>query len=273
VIDTKKPVSGPLNMLRSLGSRTVLLDNVTEARMHADIVIYPSAVFENSLDWSGFRGKIYFGASYVPIADSFIKAKTERKEPTDTLRKSILVTMGGSDPNRLTYRVVSALLGSKESMKINVVLGPAFPHDERLDAIERQGYDNIKFIRNCSDLSGIMAESHIAITALGTTLYELAYMGVPAIIISNYREDESDMRAFRKLGTALSLGYHEDVSADAIRTATEGIIADGNIREKMSRYAVIDGQGADRIVSIIEELFVKRPDGYKHLMNQEYKDE
>ncbi len=258
VIDTKRLVSQVLDILRASGCGTVLLDNVTEARMHADVVIYPSAIYENTLEWRGFRGQQYFGGSYVPIADSFIKAKEVRKKLSAVHSRSVLVTMGGSDPNKLTDKVVAALLESETPLNINVVIGPSFSPDERLDAIEQQGHGTIKFIRNCPDLSTIMAESYIAITAFGTTLYELAYMGVPGIIISNYREDDRDMQAFRKLGTALPLGYHEDVTAESIRTAVGDIIADENMREMMSHCSVIDGRGSDRIVSIIEKQLLKQ---------------
>jgi hypothetical protein len=47
-----------------------------------------------------------------------------------------------------------------------VIIGPAFSPDTRLNEIEKQKFPNVKFIRNIEDLSLIMAESHIAITAL-----------------------------------------------------------------------------------------------------------
>lgn len=256
IIDKKKTVTVLIKQLRTAGYKVILLDNVTTARLDSDMVIYPAAIFVNDLDWDGFIGKVYYGADYVPIARSFITAKPRLNQIGGHPPYRILVTMGGSDSNHLTRKVVSSLLEFNGPIHLDVVIGPAFSHDSELEKIEHKRYDNISFIRNNNDLSFLMAESYMAITALGTTLYELAYMEIPALIIANYREDERDMNAFKKLGTALPLGYHEDVTSDTIRHAVETLINDKILWEAMSHKGKIDGRGAERIASLAEELLI-----------------
>lgn len=232
------------------------MDNTSLARLSADIVIYPTVIFENNLDWEGFSGKVYYGADYVPIADSFVKAGKQVAGKELQPPYSVLITMGGSDPNHLTGRIVSALLDMPQKLHLKVVIGPAFSFDDILDKIGKQGHSNVEIIREADDLSAVMTESHIAITALGTTIYELACMGVPSIIIANYRTDDKAMRLFESLGIAMPLGYHEDVTRDGILMAVETFIKDRKIYEEMSEKCrlLIDGHGAERISDIVVKM-------------------
>lgn len=256
MIDTKKRIDELIRSLKTKGCKIILLDNVTPSRLLADVVIYPTAIYENNLDWTGFKAKVFGGSEYIPVAESFIKAgkKTDQKKLQPPYK--ILVTMGGSDPNHLTGKIISSLLKSQVPLSIKAVIGPAFSSDSLLDAILGGRHQNLQVIRGKNELSSDMAESHIAITALGTTIFELACMGIPAILIANYRTDEMDMAAFKKLGIALPLGYHKNVSDFEIRHAVEELLRDKLLWENISQKAkrLIDGLGTQRIADIIEKI-------------------
>jgi UDP-2,4-diacetamido-2,4,6-trideoxy-beta-L-altropyranose hydrolase len=256
VIDTKRPVATFIRALKSRGYKTVLMDNITNARLEADSVIYPTAIYENNMDWKGFKGTIYGGAKYIPIARSFIEMRKQAADKKLRLPYQVLVTMGGSDPNQLTGKIVAALLMSQVPMHIRVAIGPAFSSDHLLDSIANRHQQNVQFVEGKDDLSTDMAESHVAITALGTTIFELACMGVPAIIVANYKSDEMDMIAFKKLGIALPLGYHALISDFQIRETMVNLLENKGLWGNMSQKGkmLIDCNGAERIADIVEKL-------------------
>jgi spore coat polysaccharide biosynthesis protein SpsF len=256
LIDTKKPIVELVKHLKASGHRVILVDNVTHARLKADIALYPTAIFEKSLNWDDFKGKVFYGADYVLISESFILERQKAKDLKFQSPYQVLVTMGGADPNHLTYKVVSSLLEFKELINLKVVVGPAFLHDDRLDKIEKRKYSNIEFIRNVKDMSSLMAESHIAITAVGITIFELAYMGIPSIIIANYETDDVDMDLLKKLGCVLLLDYYENVSDVDIRKSLELLVTNKKLWEAMSKKGktLIDGHGAERIAAIIDKI-------------------
>jgi spore coat polysaccharide biosynthesis predicted glycosyltransferase SpsG len=101
-----------------------------------------------------------------------------------------------------------------------------------------------------------MAESHIAITALGTTPYELVAVGVPAIIISNYEEAIQDMETYKKLGVHVPLGYYDSVRPEMIKNAVKDFLSDQNHWEMMRNkgWEIIDGNGAERIARLLCNL-------------------
>lgn len=256
LIDTKKPIVELVKHLKASGCKVILVDNITPARLRADIALYPTAIFKNGLNWDGFKGKVYYGADYVLISESFIIAKQKTKDPNFKPPYQVLATMGGSDPNHLTYKVVSSLMKLKERINLKVVIGPAFLCDDRLDKIEKQKYSNIEFIRDVKDMSSLMAESHVAITAVGITIFELAYMGVPSIIIANYETDDVDMGLLKKLGFVLPLDYYENVSDVDIRKSLELLLRNRELWEDMSKKGkiLIDGRGAERIAAVVDWL-------------------
>ncbi len=98
-----------------------------------------------------------------------------------------------------------------------------------------------------------MADSHIAITAVGTTLYELAAVGVPAIIAANHSKDHRDLELYKKLGMNLPLGFYQDVAPLQIQNAVSWLIEDKAAWQNMRNkgWQLIDGHGARRIAECI----------------------
>lgn len=136
-------------------------------------------------------------------------------------------------------------------MNVKLVIGPTLSPDTQLDKIEK--LPNIDFIKNKEDISPIMAESHIAITALGTTIYELASVGLSAMMISNFEEDNQDMEALKKLRVHLPLWYYRSVQPEDLKRAVIHVLADQQYWESLRTrgWETIDGKGAERIARLL----------------------
>jgi len=252
LIDTKKDVSEIIKTLKEFQHNVVLLDNTTPARLLADTVVYPTAIFENSLDWNKYKGQVFGGGEYVPIAESYEKARKISEEIDFSPPYQIMVTMGGTDYNKLTYKVLSSLIDLPDDfVKIKIIIGPGFDFDNRLVKFEK--YSHVDFIRNLNDLSEVMATSHVGITALGTTIYEFALVGVPSIIIANYESDKKDMEFYEKWGMNTPLGFYKSVTSDYIKGGVEKIINNKNLWVKFREkgWSTVDGRGSDRIARLI----------------------
>ena len=245
VIDQKDDVSSEIKELHSKGTKTCLIDNATKARLISDVVIYPVAHFDAKLNWKGFRGKKYVGPEYFPLNKEFLKTR-----PVKHKIFTILVTMGGSDPNGLTAKAAKALSSMDGRFKALIVIGPGF---KKRNIAEDKRF---KIIRDPKNIAGLMASSDLAITAFGTTLYELAHMGIPALIISNFQGDEKDCLRFVKFRTAINLGYHEKVSAARISGTISKLMSAKKKLIKMSKNGkkLVDGKGAAKIVKILKGL-------------------
>ncbi|VAV85563.1 hypothetical protein MNBD_DELTA01-356 [hydrothermal vent metagenome] len=253
IIDTKKDVPGQVEFLKCRRRKVVLIDNNTAAAELADLTVMPSIYFDGKKDYMGpgFIG----GSEYLIIGDSFIAKREESLALEFSLPLQVLVSMGGADPNHITEKVVAALLGM-DNVEVDVVIGNASQPAESIFELEKEGDGKLRFHKSLTDLAPLMIGAHVAFTALGTTINELVFMGVPPIVISNYFDDSQDLDRLSKLEVGIAMGHHSDCEGDAIRAAVESFVGDRSGWESMraAAAALTDGLGVGRIASLIAEL-------------------
>lgn len=95
-----------------------------------------------------------------------------------------------------------------------------------------------------------MAWADIAISAGGTTVWELAFMGVPNIVIVTADNQRPIAEQLHSLGAAVCLGWHENNSTIEIEQGVTRLLTTCGDRTEMVRRAqgVVDGEGATRIL-------------------------
>lgn len=248
VIDTKKDLKGIAVALRGSGRKVVAIDNTTAPE--ADSVVIPSPFF------GGERRKgVAGGSEFLIIGENFQRERGLSFRRGGLSPFKVLVTMGGADPCNLTELVVEALK-QLSGIEVTVVMGPASRPSPYLKRFIASGNPAFRFLFDVADMAPLMGSCHIAFTAVGTTVYELAYMGVPSVIISNYPSDDADIRKLKDLGISFGLGYFKDVTAPMIRGAVKSLMKRGTLLDLMSRkaYSLTDGRGVSRIAGIIAGL-------------------
>ena len=250
VIDTKKDITEVIRRLRDGGKKTVVIDNPTAVDF-ADASIIPSVMVSPQ---SG-KGAVYAGSRYIIIGRHFINTRSEMKKMSHVLPLKVLVTMGGADPFNLTDFVLNAL-ASARNIEVNVVIGPSMKSGQTMTEAQRSSTTRIRHYTGVNDLSFLMSNSHIAFTAMGTTVYELAYMGVPPIIIGNYETDTEEIKKLAALGFCVGLGYYRDLIAADVREAVRSFTENRKHWETLSGAGtrLTDGLGALRIARIIADM-------------------
>ncbi len=116
------------------------------------------------------------GAGYAPLRRQFQNQSVTLGKNI----KNILITTGGSDPYHFTETVVSYLLSQEFSTNFHVVVGKLFHDTKTLSAFASQN-PSVHLHYNVSDMAALMKQCDYAISAAGTTLYELCALGIPAI--------------------------------------------------------------------------------------------
>jgi UDP-2,4-diacetamido-2,4,6-trideoxy-beta-L-altropyranose hydrolase len=163
----------------------------------------------------------------------------------------ILVTMGASDPPNATALVLRAL-ASHPSFEVTVVVGGANPHATDIDAVSRS-LSRVRILRNVAGIERVMAEADLAIGAVGGTMWELAYMGVPTLILSACDLHDQVATVASAYGAHSWIGNVDRVDPSDIGDAVGRLASDPATRTEMSRLgrALVDGHGAARIVSAV----------------------
>ncbi|HEY1170952.1 MAG TPA: UDP-2,4-diacetamido-2,4,6-trideoxy-beta-L-altropyranose hydrolase [Verrucomicrobiae bacterium] len=184
-------------------------------------------------DWYPQREKatrLLLGTRYVQLRGEFLKQNKSVGANTND-SKRILVTLGGSDPDNVTAKVIAALQ-TVAGVEATVVVGGSNPHWEDLQKSAQGGDGRIRLVRNASNMPELMAQTDLAIAAGGTTAWEFAYMGVPMMTIVLADNQRSNGEQLEAAGVSLNLGWHEDLTAKGLAERIVALIGnDAEVRD------------------------------------------
>jgi len=199
---------------------------------------------------SGISKKSFSSLDYAIFNEKFkqIKKKKIRKEI-----RSILILQGGADTYCFTPKIIKAVYGLENNFKISVILGPSFNCWSRLNhALKKMGKP-VKIYHNVKNMPFLMRKYDLAITAAGNTLLELAYLGIPSVIICAERFEIETAKLLESKGFGIHIGFGKDITSSKIRYQLMKLVKDYSLRKKMNRMGpkLIDGKGSSRILKIL----------------------
>ncbi len=209
-LDGFRDWSETASALRGGGTRVVLVENRTPARELADFVVHPS-LHHSPDDWERDHAeRVRSGPAWIPLRSEVRDQPRARERTID-----LLVTMGASDPRCSSEAVCRALDAIGFAGRVVVAVGPHMR--DREPELRRVCGDRAEVRASDAELPRWMASSRFAVTALGTTLYELAHLGVRALVLANYAEDRAALEYYGEHGPHVPLGIVGEIEDLASR--------------------------------------------------------
>jgi UDP-2,4-diacetamido-2,4,6-trideoxy-beta-L-altropyranose hydrolase len=198
--------------------------------------------------------RLLLGSDYVLLRPEFVAEPQTRNHPLVGTR--VLITMGGSDPENVTAKVLQALLLVKSNIEVKVVVGSGCLQRNDLRNLAAQIPLPVQVEENPGNMAELMRWAHVAVSGAGSTCWELAYMGLPSIVIIQSPDQRSIARGLAERGIAVSLGEHANLSTASISDALDRLLADRELRVAMSERgrALIDGRGGERVVQALRNF-------------------
>lgn len=192
-----------IKSIRSLGVKVINIEDLGEGARDADLVI--NAIYPEEKVISGH----YFGQDYFLIRDEFLIGRRTEVKPTV---KNILITFGGVDPNNYTLRILSSVYEHclKKRIKIDIVAGLGYDKYETL-----VDFDNVNIFRDVKNISEYMSQADLIFTSAGRTVYEIAALGIPAIVLAQNDRELLHFFANHEYGF-VNLGLGTEISNDTI---------------------------------------------------------
>ena len=244
--------------------KTAYMDDMGKEVYPADIIINYNAfadrkAYEALYSRAGIKmPRLLVGSEYIPVRDAFCnKGFTVKEKPV-----SLLLTTGGGDADNLAGGILQRLLKepSLAGMQMHVVSGAFNPHYETLLKLAEE-HENVTVYRNVRDMAALMATCDIAVTAGGSTVYELCALGVPFVCFSYAENQNALIRFVARQDIAVSAGILKDRKEEDRRYLEENIsrlAAELAVsRESRERYGrrereLVDGGGALRLAETLE---------------------
>jgi spore coat polysaccharide biosynthesis predicted glycosyltransferase SpsG len=135
-----------------------------------------------------------------------------------------------------------------------VISGPDNP---ALDALHRkveQMAVRFRIESDPSDMPGLLSWAELALSGGGSTLWELAFMGIPTVAFITAENQAKAVAALESRGLVRSV-RGADKSGELARIV-EGLARDRATRQQMSRAGreLVDGMGVKRVLKVLPAL-------------------
>lgn len=217
---------------------------------------YADLVFNELYDIPQCEGNNYcWGYQYLALRDEFYEAT-----PHSLIEEieEILITFGGTDQNNLTLLTLKAIINicKTNNIKINIICGSGYMFKKALENhLLSLEYKNIELTFASGVISKIMEKTQLAISSNGRTVYELADMNIPSIIISHHEREASHTFATLEKGF-INLGVFNESTQKMLHKKFEKLIEDRDYREllfmNIQKYSFRDNK--QKVVRKILEL-------------------
>lgn len=243
-----------MTSLRSLGCRIINIEDLGPGARQADVVI--NALYPDSD--LGHDTRTYFGPQVATLRDEFLL--TPAREPRASVER-VLITFGGTDPGRFTFKVLEAIEGwcAERGIAIDIVTGLGF---EESDALANRPHAVLH--QDVKAISALMREADVAFTSAGRTLFELAALGTPSIVLAQNERELTHTFAAETNGF-LNLGLGKDVSQEQALTTFQRLVEDRELRLELRRrmLSVDLKQGRKNVARIVEEIATTHDSPYQ----------
>ena len=189
-------------------SRLLYIDDLNAFDYPADAVVNYN-IYGPELPYP--QNKTYFlGPQYAPLRKEF-QGLSQRN--TKDRVENVLVSTGGTDQYHVALHCAEYLREHlpRENMIFHLVLGAMNRDIVQLEQIA-EDFSFIKLHRQVTDMCSLMLQCDVAISAAGTTLYELCACGLPTVTYILADNQIQGAQMFQKAGLMPCAG---DIREDA----------------------------------------------------------
>jgi len=255
VVDGYQFDSGYAPALRAGGVKVLQIDDNGQASPYsADLVLNQNLHANESL----YRGhaehtKLLLGTRFVLLRREFAFWRQRKFEISGRARR-ILITMGGSDPENVTEKILDVLLPHSE-LELTVAVGGSNPHLANIQKRIEGASCPVRLLKDVSDMPALMVWADLAVAGAGTTSWEMCMMGLPAALCVLAPNQEKIALELMRAGAAVNLGYLSQSGVHETEAVLLESIASESKRAKMSARGreLVDGRGAERVTAFLWE--------------------
>jgi len=207
--------------LKKLCSKVVNFEDLGTGAVVADLVF--NAIYPENKEYEHH----YYGADYFLLRDEFLLSNT--KVNTKKVEK-ILLTFGGVDPLNNTLQVLRSIYEYciQNDIEISVIAGIGY---KKFSSLEN--YSEINILRDVKNISDHMLDADIIFTSAGRTVYEVASLGVPCIVLAQNSRELTHYFASSANGF-INMGLGSDQNCEKILDTFKNLAVDFEQRKEMS---------------------------------------
>lgn len=250
-----------LHYLKSLEAhvKVIYMDDLNLFRYPVSMVINYNIYFELFSYEEIYQDRdtqLLLGCIFAPLRDEFIGLRSSFRIKV----KKVLITTGGTDQYNVAGKLIKKIIVDEFFLGIefHVVVGSLNKNGEYLKNLA-EVYPSIVLHNGVRNMAELMMSCDSAITAGGSTMYELCACGIPSITFSFADNQLYGVKGFEKEGI---MPYAGDIRVDE-ENCISSLISnlkeyirepDGRKEKSLIMRKKVDGKGAERIAHAINKL-------------------
>lgn len=243
-------------LVKDSGHSLLVIDDMAHLKhYYADIVLNQNLHAQQLRYLCEPYTRLLLGTQYVLLRREFLSWKDWKRDIPEVAQR-VLVTLGGGDPENHTLKVIRALQEvNVPDLEATVVIGASNPHADGLEAAAEQSRIPIRLIRNAENMPELMAWADVAISAAGSTCWELMFMSLPALLLVAADNQLLAAIALRDYSGTIEMSGAWDQTLFVNRFSS--LVVNMKLREdiSMSGRKAVDGSGASRVIASILHEF------------------
>jgi len=222
---------------RAHAARVLVIDDLADRAHDCDVLVDATWLPPGSPDRYGglipAHATRLEGPRYALLREEF--TRQPRRVRDGPLRR-LLVFFGGADPDDVTSLALDGIERAvPRAVEIDVVVGPA---NGRAAVLGARWGGRARVHVDTDRMAELMAGADLAVGAGGTTSWERAWLGLPAVIVSIAENQREIARGLAQAGAVIDLGPHERVDPAAFAAAVHALVDDPVRLRAMSRAAL-----------------------------------
>lgn len=240
--------------LKAANIKILFLDDCGHSERYlADLVLNQNASATSTL-YSGREAhtQLLLGPRYAMLRREF-NAWSDWKRAIPPVCSRVLVMMGGSDEGNVTATVIDGLrLLGVDKLETTVLVGGSNPHFTELRNQATRSGLTIRLLKDISNVGELMADADLAVSAAGSTCWEICLLGLPALVIDVADNQTAIAKELERRECAIHIGDRQ-VTPETVAESMRFVFEAQELRQSLSRRCreLVDGRGATRVVSVL----------------------
>jgi len=238
--------------LRAHVNQIMVIDDLANRQHDCDLLLDQNYVHGMKIRYTDklpSQAKCLLGPAYALIRPEYVNQRRARQVGDGEIRR-VFVFFGGTDPDNLTGRMLSAFTASTlQPIAVDIVVGANNPNRDAVEA-QATAVPQITLYDPRPHLADLMAKADLAVGAGGTTTWERCCLGLPSLVVSIAKNQQPACEALARDGVIEWVGHHDQVTAAALTEALMALTHDpARVRSLASAsHALVDGNGTQRVV-------------------------
>jgi len=243
------------------GKPALAIDDLADRALAADLVL-DSGPSRRAEDYDGLipdGARLLLGPQYAPVRLEFAALRDTalawRGEPVGR----VLVSLGLTDVDGITGRLVERLRPKISDVGIDIVLGAEAPSLASLSKIARRD-TRIALHVDSLQMAQLTAEADFAIGAAGSSTWERCTLGLPTLMVVLAENQRAAAKALAEREAALVVDAGAADFEAAFDRALMRLITDANLRRQLAAASaeICDGHGGPRVAEVFLKLIAAK---------------